>query len=418
MRKALFVALIQATLVTALVVVAGRAAPAEAQENQYDTPIDVRMGERVFRAQCGRCHGRDARGNDETGAPDLTTGQFSRVSSDAGMFDVIREGIDGTAMIGISPRASDQTVWQIVSYINSLNLDPGDYDLPGDAARGEQVYAGANCATCHMIRGEGGRTGPDLSTVGSRLDPDELATSLSDPDARGGSALVDDAHQSSRRLDHRRAADERGHVHRPHHGQRREPLELHQERGPLGRTGQDLHHAGLRGSERERRGRPGRLPLLAAQGELKMKRLATIFVLIALALPAAAPAQDDEAPSLRPVTWERLLNAVDEPENWLMYSGTLDSQRYSRLDQIHNRNVGNLVLKWAYQIPEIDRAETTPLVVDGVMFVTEAPSNVVALRRGDRPPVLALRPRAAGGSAHLLRGATTGAWPSSTRRSS
>ncbi|MCY4122591.1 MAG: PQQ-dependent dehydrogenase, methanol/ethanol family [Acidobacteria bacterium] len=110
-----------------------------------------------------------------------------------------------------------------------------------------------------------------------------------------------------------------------------------------------------------------------------MKRLATIFVLIALALPAAAPAQDDEAPSLRPVTWERLLNAVDEPENWLMYSGTLDSQRYSRLDQIHNRNVGNLVLKWAYQIPEIDRAETTPLVVDGVMFVTEAPSNVVAL---------------------------------------
>ena len=183
MRKALFVALIQAALVTALVVAAGPAAPAEAQENQYDTPIDVRMGERVFRAQCGRCHGRDARGNDETGAPDLTTGQFSRVSSDAGMFDVIREGIDGTAMIGISPRASDQTVWQIVSYINSLNLDPGDYDLPGDAARGERVYAGANCATCHMIRGDGGRTGPDLSTVGSRLDPDELATSLSDPDA-------------------------------------------------------------------------------------------------------------------------------------------------------------------------------------------------------------------------------------------
>ena len=183
MRKALFVALTQAALAAALVVVAGPAAPAEAQENQFDTPIDVRMGERVFRAQCGRCHGRDGRGNDETGAPDLTTGQFSRVSSDAGMFEVIREGIDGTAMIGISPRASDQSVWQIVSYINSLNLDPADYDLPGDAARGEQVYAGANCGTCHMVRGEGGRTGPDLSTVGSRLDPDELATSLRDPDA-------------------------------------------------------------------------------------------------------------------------------------------------------------------------------------------------------------------------------------------
>jgi alcohol dehydrogenase (cytochrome c) len=84
-------------------------------------------------------------------------------------------------------------------------------------------------------------------------------------------------------------------------------------------------------------------------------------------------------PSLTPVTWERLVNAADEPENWLMYSGTLDSQRFSRLDSIHNRNVGGLELKWAYQIPEIDRAETTPIVVDGVMFITEAPSNVVAV---------------------------------------
>ena len=183
MRTALSVGLIQAVLVAVLVVIAGPAAPAEAQENEYDTLIDVRMGERLFRAQCGRCHGRDARGNDETGTPDLTTGQFSRSSTDAGMFDVIREGVEGTAMIGISPRASDQSVWQLVSYINSLNLDPADYNLPGDAGRGEQVYAGAACGTCHMIRGEGGRTGPDLSTVGSRLDPDEIATSLSDPDA-------------------------------------------------------------------------------------------------------------------------------------------------------------------------------------------------------------------------------------------
>ena len=84
-------------------------------------------------------------------------------------------------------------------------------------------------------------------------------------------------------------------------------------------------------------------------------------------------------PSLTPVTWERLVNAADEPHNWLMYSGTLDSQRFSGLDSIHNRNVGGLELKWAYQIPEIDRAETTPLVIDGVMFITEAPSNLVAV---------------------------------------
>ena len=62
MRKALLVGLTQAALVAALVFVAGPVAPAQAQENMFDTLVDVRMGERVFRAQCGRCHGRDARG--------------------------------------------------------------------------------------------------------------------------------------------------------------------------------------------------------------------------------------------------------------------------------------------------------------------------------------------------------------------
>lgn len=109
-----------------------------------------------------------------------------------------------------------------------------------------------------------------------------------------------------------------------------------------------------------------------------MKRLAFVIALT-VSFPLAISGQDGDGPSLTPVTWERLLNAADEPENWLMYNGTLDSQRFSGLEQIHNRNVGGLQLKWAYQLPEIDRAETVPLVVDGVMFVTEAPSNVVAL---------------------------------------
>ena len=160
---------------------AAPAAAQETEENPFTATIDVRMGERMFRAQCGRCHGRDARGNDETGAPDLTTGQFSRASSDAGMFDVIRNGIENTAMIGISSRASDQNVWQIVSYITSLNFDPSDYDLPGDAARGAQVYEAENCSQCHMVNGDGGRLGPDLSDIGGRLTPDEIRIALTDP---------------------------------------------------------------------------------------------------------------------------------------------------------------------------------------------------------------------------------------------
>ena len=122
MRKILVVSLVQAICVSGFIAINGSLMPVAAQENRFDTTVDVRMGQRLFRAQCGRCHGRDATGNDETGAPDLTTGTFANASSDEGLFQVIREGIDGTAMIGISPRASDQTVWQIVSYVNSLNL--------------------------------------------------------------------------------------------------------------------------------------------------------------------------------------------------------------------------------------------------------------------------------------------------------
>ena len=111
-----------------------------------------------------------------------------------------------------------------------------------------------------------------------------------------------------------------------------------------------------------------------------MKRLVIIVGLVAsVHLVTGQEPAGTVAPSFSPVTWERLLHAADEPHNWLMYSGTFDSQRFSRLDQIDTRNVGNLELKWAYQIPQIDRAETVPLVVDGVMFVTEAPSNIVAL---------------------------------------
>jgi len=109
---------------------------------------------------------------------------------------------------------------------------------------------------------------------------------------------------------------------------------------------------------------------------LMLVATATLVALPAHAQPGGSPSA---GPSLTPVTWERLVNAENEPENWLMYSGTLDSQRFSRLDQVDRTNVGDLELKWAYQIPQLDRAETVPIVVDGVMFITEAPSNVVAV---------------------------------------
>ena len=112
--------------------------------------------------------------------------------------------------------------------------------------------------------------------------------------------------------------------------------------------------------------------------------LCTLCALAITAVTAQVSAQEQEfqtvmTPAFSPITWERLVNAKNEPQNWLMYNGTLDAQRHSLLDEVNVSNVDELELKWAYQIPEIDRAETVPVVVDGIMFITEAPSNVVAV---------------------------------------
>ena len=88
---------------------------------------------------------------------------------------------------------------------------------------------------------------------------------------------------------------------------------------------------------------------------------------------------DTSVPSFTPVSSDRLLNAESEPQNWLMYSGNYKAQRYSALTQLDRRNVEELEIAWVHQLSVLDRAETTPLVVDGVMFITESPSTVIAV---------------------------------------
>ena len=79
------------------------------------------------------------------------------------------------------------------------------------------------------------------------------------------------------------------------------------------------------------------------------------------------------------VSFERLLNAEREPENWLSYSGTLSNQRYSRLDRITTANVRDLKLQWVWQARSLEKFEATPLVVDGILYTVQAPNDVVAL---------------------------------------
>ena len=80
-----------------------------------------------------------------------------------------------------------------------------------------------------------------------------------------------------------------------------------------------------------------------------------------------------------PITYERLLNSDKEPGNWLMYSRTYNGHRYSPLDEINRDNVDRLQVKWLFQGRHQDKFETTPLVVDGVMYLTRPENDIYAL---------------------------------------
>src|ERR1700727_3935390 len=79
------------------------------------------------------------------------------------------------------------------------------------------------------------------------------------------------------------------------------------------------------------------------------------------------------------VSFDGLVHAGDTPQDWLTYSGSYLSQRYSALDQITPGNVQNMEQKWIFQAPSLEKFEATPLVVDGILYTVQAPNDIVAL---------------------------------------
>lgn len=79
-----------------------------------------------------------------------------------------------------------------------------------------------------------------------------------------------------------------------------------------------------------------------------------------------------------PVPYQRIVDGqVKEPGNWLTYSGNYQGHRYSPLTELTPANVARLRVRWAYQFP-LGRTEVSPIVVDGVMYIT-APNKAAAL---------------------------------------
>ncbi|MDX1383260.1 MAG: PQQ-binding-like beta-propeller repeat protein, partial [Thermoanaerobaculia bacterium] len=108
---------------------------------------------------------------------------------------------------------------------------------------------------------------------------------------------------------------------------------------------------------------------------MRLRRRLAAAVLPALgALAAVATAAGPQE-----VSFERIRAAAEEPGNWLTYNGTYSSQRHSRLDQITAANVADLRLQWIVQNRVAGAWQSNPLVVDGVMYLTQRPNDAMAI---------------------------------------
>jgi cytochrome c oxidase cbb3-type subunit III len=139
-------------------------------------PPDPQQGKLLFSQTCSTCHGVDATGED---GPDLHG--VPTALGDAAVANIIRRGIPGTGMPN-SYILTEKDAANIVAWLHTLDSAPAPAAI-GDAKKGEAIYNSSGCSACHMIAGQGGNIGPDLSRIGAGRGPANLKARLEDPGA-------------------------------------------------------------------------------------------------------------------------------------------------------------------------------------------------------------------------------------------
>ena len=136
-------------------------------------------GAPIFAANCAGCHGADGRGGEH--APNIATAPEVQHLMDRELAGIIRYGISGAGMPAFSS-LKPQEVANVVSYLRILQGRGEIAKLPGDPNQGKALFFGkAHCSDCHMVNGQGGFIGSDLSFYGADAKPDQIRAIILDP---------------------------------------------------------------------------------------------------------------------------------------------------------------------------------------------------------------------------------------------
>ncbi len=317
------------------------ALPAWAQGAYNIQPAQAQEAPKQFTRICTLCHGADGRGTDR--APSLVNSDRLGNMPVTEMANIIRKGQGRMPAFPLPPAELDE----MTRYMRFLNPAVADTTITGDPKAGERIFfGGGQCSSCHMIRGRGSSNGPDLSNAGRRLKLPELKESLLDPDAKiaDGWGTVAAILKDGRKLrGFARAQGSHDLVLQTEDGKLHLLLDSEYNSLPL-----DKHSAmpAYKGTEKEQR------DLLAFVSSLNGS--------------VTGPLSEPPTP-VTPAEMEEI--AHPKKGDWPSYNGTLDGNRNSNLDQVNLSNVTGLQLQWSFPI-FFNGLETTPVVVDGVMYVT------------------------------------------------
>jgi PQQ-dependent dehydrogenase (methanol/ethanol family) len=323
-----------------------------------------------FGRSCAVCHGGDAEGTDR--APSLTNSRNLRGSNEKDIAELIKNGRGNMPAFS---SLSEAQIQQLAHFVRSMNADAFEMKPAGDATAGAALFFGSgHCAECHTAQGRGGSNGPDLSNIGRQATLAELDESLQQPDARiaAGYGIVDVTLRDGSGL--------RGFA----RGRGSHDLQLQTLDGRLHLL-LDSEYSQVVVEKHSL------MPAFSGSPGQYHDLMAFLSSLGGVTIGPNAAAHEE----IGPQSVEQILHP--RPGEWPTYSGNVDGNRYSDLAGINVKNIGDLRPAWIHSLPYFG-LETTPLVVDGVMYVT-GPNQVQALDgRTGREIWNYSRPRATAGS--------------------